>query len=195
MSFQRLGEAGSEIPVYEAGSTVFDLRGIATDIDAAFFSGGGVARARAARSADELIELDGANTMRIGPPIARPAKIVCIGLNYSDHAEETGTALPAEPVVFLKDPLTVVGPFDDVLIPRSSVKTDWEVELGIVVGQTARYLESPDDADAVIAGYVLSHDVSERDGLDPVWWTPHKRECPLWESRVGSSLLSSKTRP
>ncbi|HAM28292.1 MAG TPA: 2-hydroxyhepta-2,4-diene-1,7-dioate isomerase, partial [Microbacteriaceae bacterium] len=90
-------------------------------------------------------------------------KIVCIGLNYRDHAEETHAAIPAEPVVFMKDPSTIVGPFDEVLIPRRSVKTDWEVELGIVIGETARYLDSPEDADAHIAGYVLSHDVSERE--------------------------------
>ena len=94
---------------------------------------------------------------------ARPGKIVCVGLNYSDHAEETGATLPDEPVIFMKDPSTMVGPFDDVLIPRKSVKTDWEVELGVVIGATARYLDSPDDAAAVIAGYAVSHDVSERE--------------------------------
>lgn len=100
---------------------------------------------------------------RWAAPIARPGKVVCIGLNYRDHAAETGAELPAEPVVFMKDPDTVVGPFDDVLIPRGSVKTDWEVELGVVIGQEARYLDSVEEAAACIAGYVLSHDVSERE--------------------------------
>ncbi|MDQ1552294.1 MAG: hypothetical protein QOD50_1716, partial [Actinomycetota bacterium] len=99
----------------------------------------------------------------IGPPVARPIKIVCIGLNYRDHAEETHAEIPKEPVVFMKDPSTLVGPNDDVLIPRLSVKTDWEVELAVVIGTTARYLSSPDDAPAHIAGFALSHDVSERE--------------------------------
>jgi len=87
---------------------------------------------------------------------------VCIGLNYADHAAESGAALPAEPVVFMKDPATVVGPNDDVRIPRTSTKTDWEVELGVVIGATARYLDRVEAAAAVIAGYCVSHDVSER---------------------------------
>jgi 2-keto-4-pentenoate hydratase/2-oxohepta-3-ene-1,7-dioic acid hydratase in catechol pathway len=88
---------------------------------------------------------------------------VCIGLNYRDHAEETGATPPAEPIVFLKTPDTVVGPDDEVLIPRQSVKTDWEVELAVVIGSQARYLDSPDDALAHIAGYAVSNDVSERE--------------------------------
>jgi 2-keto-4-pentenoate hydratase/2-oxohepta-3-ene-1,7-dioic acid hydratase in catechol pathway len=98
---------------------------------------------------------------RIGPPLI-PGKIVCIGLNYRDHAAETGAAIPAEPILFMKAPDTVVGPEDEVLVPRESVKTDWEVELGVVIGAPARYLSSAEDAKACIAGYVLSHDVSER---------------------------------
>ena len=101
--------------------------------------------------------------VRLEPPIASPSKIVCIGLNYRDHAEETGAAIPTEPVVFMKDPGTIVAADSVVLIPRASVKTDWEVELGVVIGRTARYLDSPEDAKSVIGGYVLSHDVSERE--------------------------------
>jgi 2-keto-4-pentenoate hydratase/2-oxohepta-3-ene-1,7-dioic acid hydratase in catechol pathway len=97
------------------------------------------------------------------PPLERIGKIVCVGLNYVDHAEETGATLPAEPILFMKAPDTVVGPDDDVLIPRNSVKTDYEVELAIVIGATARYLGSPDDATACIAGYAISNDVSERE--------------------------------
>jgi len=100
---------------------------------------------------------------RVGPPIARPGKVVCVGLNYRDHARETGADLPAEPILFMKAPSCVVGPYDDVLIPRGSLKTDWEVELGVVIGARARYLDSPQDAAAVIGGYCLSHDVSERE--------------------------------
>jgi 2-keto-4-pentenoate hydratase/2-oxohepta-3-ene-1,7-dioic acid hydratase in catechol pathway len=95
--------------------------------------------------------------------VSRPGKVVCIGLNYRDHAEETGAAAPDEPVVFMKDPSTVIGPGDDVLIPRGSTKTDWEVELGVVIGAPARYLPDADAAREVIAGYLVSHDVSERE--------------------------------
>jgi 2-keto-4-pentenoate hydratase/2-oxohepta-3-ene-1,7-dioic acid hydratase in catechol pathway len=111
-------------------------------------------------------------TGRLGAPIARPGKVVCIGLNYSDHAAETGQEPPPRPVMFMKDPATVVGPHDDVLIPRGSAKTDWEVELGVVIGATARYLDSPADGLAAVAGYAISHDVSERAfqlELSPQW--------------------------
>jgi len=99
---------------------------------------------------------------RWGPPIARPGKVICIGLNYSDHAQETGAPIPPEPIVFMKASNTVVGPFDDLQIPYTSEKTDWEVELGVVIGREARYLNSVEEAENHIAGYVLSHDVSER---------------------------------
>ena len=162
MRFARLGPVGSEIPVVLHDGGAFDLRSIAADIDGAFFAADGIAAARAALAAGTLpaVATEG---VRVGAPIARPGKIVCVGLNYSDHAEETGATLPDEPVIFMKDPSTMVGAFDDVLIPRTSVKTDWEVELGVVIGATARYLDSPDDAAAVIAGYAVSHDVSERE--------------------------------
>lgn len=163
MTFGRLGDPGSEIPVIRQDGRVYDLRALTADIDADFLAGGGVARARAAAAAGELPELGDTADLRVAAPIAQPGKIVCIGLNYHDHAEETGAAVPAEPVVFMKDPTTIVGPFDDVLIPRRSVKTDWEVELGVVIGTEARYLESPETALDHVAGYVLSHDVSERE--------------------------------
>ena len=159
MTFARLGPVGAEIPVIQRDGVSYDLRSITDDIDGAFLASGGIERARTA----QLPVLEGAESLRVGAPIARPGKIVCIGLNYSDHAAETGAAIPAEPVVFMKDPSTMVGPFDDVLIPRNSVKTDWEVELGIVIGATARYLESDEAVDEVIAGYAISHDVSERE--------------------------------
>jgi len=99
---------------------------------------------------------------RWGSCVARPGKVVCIGLNYRDHAAESGMPIPAEPIVFLKASNTVVGPYDDILIPRGATKTDWEVELGIVIGTDARYLDSPAQAERHIAGYCISHDVSER---------------------------------
>jgi 2-keto-4-pentenoate hydratase/2-oxohepta-3-ene-1,7-dioic acid hydratase in catechol pathway len=163
MSFARLGNPGSEIPVLQSGDATYDLRPITSDIDGAFLADAGFARAHDALDAGVLSVLEGADSLRVGPPVARPIKIVCIGLNYRDHAEETHADIPAEPVVFMKDPSTLVGAYDDILIPRLSVKTDWEVELAVVIGETARYLGSPDDAQAHIAGYALSHDVSERE--------------------------------
>ncbi|WP_425460144.1 fumarylacetoacetate hydrolase family protein [Herbidospora galbida] len=127
-----------------------------------FFASGGLDRVRSALAGDPLPELD-QDGLRIGPPIARPGKIVCIGLNYRDHAEESGAAVPAEPVVFMKAPNTVVGPFDEVLVPRASEKTDWEVELAIVIGSTCRYLASHEEALAAVAGFTVSNDVSERE--------------------------------
>ena len=163
MKFARLGPLGAEIPVVIRDEVAYDLRPITGDIDGAFFATDGTARAQAALASGLVTELDGASDLRVGSPVARPNKIVCIGLNYRDHAEETGAAMPAEPVVFMKDPMTLVGPFDDVLIPRGSLKTDWEVELGVVMGRTARYLADDEDPLAYVAGYAVSHDVSERE--------------------------------
>ncbi|HKN53977.1 MAG TPA: fumarylacetoacetate hydrolase family protein [Amycolatopsis sp.] len=163
MQLLRLGEPGSERPYLRAGDgTVHELAGLTGDIDGAFLAAGGVARAAAALAAGDLpvAEVEG---LRAGAPIARPGKVVCIGLNYRRHAEEAGSPIPAEPVVFMKAPDTVVGPDDDVLIPRKSVSTDWEVELGLVIGKTARYLETVDEALEHVAGYVVSNDVSERE--------------------------------
>jgi 2-keto-4-pentenoate hydratase/2-oxohepta-3-ene-1,7-dioic acid hydratase in catechol pathway len=140
-----------------------NLRGISeAEIDGAFFASGGVARVREALKRDELPVLD-TEGLRIGAPVARPGKIVCIGLNYRDHAEETNAQIPAEPIIFMKAPNTIVGPYDEVLIPRDSVKTDWEVELAVVIGQTVRYAESHEEALAAVAGYAISNDVSERE--------------------------------
>ena len=162
MSFARLGPVGSEVPVLQVDGVTFDLRSLTRDIDGEFLASGGIAAARAAHAAGTLPVLDSTG-LRVGAPIAQPGKIVCIGLNYSDHAEESGLAIPSEPVVFMKDPTTLVGPYDELLIPRRSTKTDWEVELGVVIARTARYLDSPADAAGVIAGYAVSHDVSERE--------------------------------
>ncbi|HVJ09045.1 MAG TPA: fumarylacetoacetate hydrolase family protein [Acidisarcina sp.] len=101
--------------------------------------------------------------VRHGSPVARPGKVICVGLNYSDHAAEAGMALPKEPILFMKGSNTVVGPYDNILIPRRSTKTDWEVELGIIIGKDARYLNSVVEAPDYIAGYCVSHDVSERE--------------------------------
>ncbi|WP_030231250.1 fumarylacetoacetate hydrolase family protein [Streptomyces sp. NRRL S-350] len=163
MKLLRVGEPGAETPIVrDQDGTTFALSGLTDDIDGAFLASGGIDRVRAALAAGSLPAVDPAG-LRIGAPVARPGKVVCIGLNYRDHAEETGAAVPERPVVFLKDPSTVVGPFDPVLIPRGSTKTDWEVELAVVIGREARYLEDPGAARACIAGYAISNDVSERE--------------------------------
>jgi 2-keto-4-pentenoate hydratase/2-oxohepta-3-ene-1,7-dioic acid hydratase in catechol pathway len=158
----RVGEAGAETPAVLTGDgRLLDVSGVVPDIDPAFFAGDGIARVTAAVTAGGLPELDAAGR-RFGPPIRRPGKIVCIGLNYHDHARETGAAIPAEPIVFMKAPNAVVGPDDQVLVPRQSTKTDWEVELAIVIGREARYLADEAAAADVIAGYTICNDVSER---------------------------------
>jgi 2-keto-4-pentenoate hydratase/2-oxohepta-3-ene-1,7-dioic acid hydratase in catechol pathway len=158
----RLGEPGQERPAVRADDgTIHDLRPVTSDIDGAFLADGGIARARVGLDAGRLPVLD-ATGLRIGAPVARPGKVVCIGLNYRDHAAETGAKIPDEPIVFFKGTDTVIGPNDQVLIPRGSSKTDWEVELAIVIGTRTRYLDSPADSCAMIAGYAISNDVSER---------------------------------
>ncbi|MEV4565897.1 fumarylacetoacetate hydrolase family protein [Nonomuraea sp. NPDC049419] len=161
MKLLRVGPVGQERPVVmdDAGN----LRDIGVpEIDGAFLASGGVARVREALERGDLpvVEAEG---LRVGAPIARPGKIVCIGLNFSDHAAESGAAVPEEPVVFMKASNTMVGPYDEVLVPRGSVKTDWEVELAIVIGREARYLGSREEALEVVAGYAISNDVSERE--------------------------------
>ncbi|MFF0362190.1 fumarylacetoacetate hydrolase family protein [Streptomyces sp. NA02536] len=163
MKLLRVGDPGREIPaVLGDDGDAFALTGLTDDIDGAFLASGGIERARQALAAGALPRLDTAGR-RIGAPLARPGKVVCVGLNYRDHAEETGAAAPERPVVFMKDPSTVVGPYDAVRIPRGSVKTDWEVELAVVVGAEARYLAGPGEAAGHIAGYAISNDVSERE--------------------------------
>lgn len=163
MKFARLGTPGEEIPVLVEGDRHFDLRPLTSDVNGEFLAGDFVARVTAAREADELPELDGAADLRIGAPIARPSAVICIGMNYAAHAAESGSEPPTIPILFLKTPNTVVGPNDTVTIPRGSTKTDWEVELGIVIGTRAAYLDSPDESMAHVAGFVLANDVSERD--------------------------------
>jgi 2-keto-4-pentenoate hydratase/2-oxohepta-3-ene-1,7-dioic acid hydratase in catechol pathway len=165
MFLMRIGDAGAEKPVARVDDGHYvDLSDVATSFDEAFFGSGGLDRIRPIveqrRTAGEVSAFAGE---RIGAPIGRPHQIVCVGLNYADHARESGADIPTEPVLFNKSPNTLVGPNDDVRIPRKSVKTDWEVELGIVIGRRARYLEDEAAAEEAIAGYVLVNDVSERE--------------------------------
>lgn len=166
MFLLRIGPPGAERPAVRVGDDSFvDVSDLVAEFDGAFFAGGGpaqLAEAVAQRSAaGRAVPLGGG--ARIGPPIARPQQILAIGLNYADHAAEAGQPVPAEPIVFTKAPNTLVGPNDDVHIPRRSTKTDYEVELGVVIGQRCRYLPDLAAARAAIAGYVLVNDVSERE--------------------------------
>ena len=162
MRLGRLGPIGAEVPVVWQGDEAYDLREVTTDIDAAFWTSGGPDVVSRRLEAGDLPLLDGAEGMRVGAPIARPGAVVCVGLNYAAHAAESGVEPPKQPVIFLKTPNTVGGPDDDVRIPLRSIKTDWEVELGVVIGRPASYLGSPDESLACVAGFVLTNDLSER---------------------------------
>jgi 2-keto-4-pentenoate hydratase/2-oxohepta-3-ene-1,7-dioic acid hydratase in catechol pathway len=162
MQLLRLGPAGEERPAVRADDgAVYDLSSVTADIDGDFLAGDGIAHARAALGDGSLERLD-ADGLRVGPPVARPGGLVCVGLNYLAHAAESKIDPPAKPVIFLKHPNTIVGPYDEVRIPRGAERVDWEVELAIVIGRQARYLGSEDESGDYIAGYTVANDVSER---------------------------------
>ncbi|MBO0841217.1 MAG: fumarylacetoacetate hydrolase family protein [Sciscionella sp.] len=161
MRLARVGPPAAERPVVSGPDGLWrDVSTLTPDITPEFLTDGLDDARRALASLPVIADDD--QLGRFGPPVAGIGKIVCIGLNYSDHAAETGAEPPAEPIVFLKAPDTVIGPTDPVSIPRGSAKTDWEVELAVVIGSPARYLESPAHAADRIAGYAISNDVSER---------------------------------
>lgn len=162
MELMRLGEPGREIPVAVIDGKYLDLRSLTADIDGGFLADGGIARIRAAAETG-LAELEGAAALRVGAPIAKPGAVLCIGQNYVAHAAESGDAPPTVPILFFKHPNTVVGAYDDVVIPPGAEKVDWEVELAVVIGKRAAYLSSPEQALDYVAGYTVSNDVSERD--------------------------------
>lgn len=165
MKLCRIGSKGKERPmVAVTGTTFVDVSDVVEDFNPYFFSSGGLnllkdivperlAKGLLLRNFEE----------RIGAPISSPQQIICIGLNYADHAAETGTEIPPEPIIFTKAPNTLVGPNDAIKVPKGSRKTDWEIELGVVIKKQARYLDSPEQASNYIAGYVLVNDVSERE--------------------------------
>ncbi|MDO5752114.1 fumarylacetoacetate hydrolase family protein [Arthrobacter sp.] len=168
MKIARLGELGREIPVVIAADSSgteqsYDARPLTDTIDGAFLANGGVAALRTALENGTLPILENAAELRIGTPLARPNSVVCIGMNYAAHAAESGAQPPAIPVVFLKPNNTVAGPFDDSPIPPAAAKYDWEVELGIVIGQEVSYLSSTEEAASAVAGYVVANDLSERE--------------------------------
>src|SRR3954467_3017171 len=161
MRLLRVGDPGHERPAVQDGEVVYDISSMTEDIDGPFLADSGIQRVRDAVRSGSLPRLD-ITDQRLGPPRARPAAGLCIGQNYAAHAAESGDPPPKQPVIFFKHPNTVVGPFDDIRRPPGAQKLDWEVELGVVIGHRARYLESPEAAAEVVGGYAVSNDVSER---------------------------------
>jgi 2-keto-4-pentenoate hydratase/2-oxohepta-3-ene-1,7-dioic acid hydratase in catechol pathway len=162
MKLIRFGETGKEKPGICIDGVNYDVSGFIKDYDEQFFANGGIPHLAWMTEQNRTMLPKVSAGMRMGSPIARPSKILCIGLNYIDHAKETGATLPTEPVIFMKATTALCGPFDEVIIPKDSVKTDWEVELAIVIGRKASYVEET-DAMEYVAGYCLHNDISERE--------------------------------
>ena len=162
MKLIRHGEFNKEKTGIVLSDKYYDTSSFGEDYNEQFFESGGLARLKAFvdKNKGSLAELPAG--VRLGSPIARPSKIVCIGLNYADHARETGATPPPEPVIFMKSTTALAGPYDDIVIPKNSVKTDWEVELAVVIGKKATYV-SEAEALNYVAGYCLHNDVSERE--------------------------------
>jgi len=162
MKLIRWGSADQEKTGIIINELWYDTSAFGEDYNEQFFQNDGMNRLKGFLKSNEGSLPQISSDSRLGSPIARPSKIVCIGLNYADHAKETGAAMPPEPVIFMKSTTALTGPFDDIVIPKNSVKTDWEVELAVVIGKKASYVEEADALDYV-AGYVLHNDVSERE--------------------------------
>ncbi len=161
MKLIRFGEPGKEKPGVCINDINYDVSGFVHDYNAVFFSNGGLPHlAWMVEQHKTMLPKVPAGT-RLGCPVANPSKIVCVGLNYADHAKETGAATPAEPIIFMKSTSSIVGPYDNIVIPRNSEKTDWEVELAVVICKKASYVNEAEAMDYV-AGYALHNDVSER---------------------------------
>jgi 2,4-didehydro-3-deoxy-L-rhamnonate hydrolase len=161
MKLIRFGNKGNEKPgILDDAEIRRDASALFSDWNNAFFEDDGLQKLKAA-DITSLPQVD--EKERWAAPVARPGKVICIGLNYSDHAAETGAKIPEEPIVFMKAANTVVGPYDNIIIPKKSKKTDWEVELAVVIKKEARYLETTEAAKNFIAGFMLANDVSERE--------------------------------
>lgn len=160
MKLLRFGKPGKEKPGICIDGINYDVSDYVEDYNEEFFENNGIKKLAKVVKKEKLKKI--ATDKRIACPLAKPSKIVCIGLNYADHAKETGATPPAEPVIFMKATTAICGPFDDVIIPKNSVKTDWEVELAIVIGKKASYVSEADAMDHV-AGYCLHNDISERE--------------------------------
>lgn len=160
MKLIRFGAEGQEKPGVIINDKRYDVSGIVSDYNESFFENNGLETLKAALDTNPVLpEVD--ENIRLGSPVARPSKIICIGLNYVDHCRETGTPIPTEPIIFFKSTTSLCGPDDDLIIPKNSTKTDWEIELAFVVGKKASYVEEADALDYV-AGYALLNDYSER---------------------------------
>ena len=160
MKLIRFGDSGHEKPGLEVNGVRYDVSHLVEDYSEAFFAGNGIERLRKEFDPGRASRVG--EGVRLGPPVSRPGKIICIGLNYRKHAEESGMAYPGEPIVFFKATSSLNGPNDPVIMPKNSRKTDWEVELAVVMGKRANYI-SREDALDFVAGYVLHNDVSERE--------------------------------
>ena len=213
MKLIRFGKEGKEKPGIHLDGKNYDLSAFIKDYDESFFEQNGLQKLTGIVNEEKLPLVE--DGQRIGSPIARPSKILCIGLNYAKHAKETGAAIPTEPILFMKSTSSLTGPFDNIIIPKNSEKTDWEVELGVVIGKKASYVSEAEAMDYV-AGYVLHNDVSERafqlerggtwdkgkgcDSFAPLGpWLVTKDEIPnphqlrLWLSLNGKMMQDSNT--
>ena len=213
MKLIRFGKEGQEKPGIHLDGKNYDLSAFIKDYDESFFEQNGLQKLAGIVNKEKLPLVE--DGQRIGSPIARPSKILCIGLNYAKHAKETGAAIPTEPILFMKSTSSLTGPFDNIIIPKNSEKTDWEVELGVVIGKKASYVSEAEAMDYV-AGYVLHNDVSERafqlerggtwdkgkgcDSFAPLGpWLVTKDEIPnphqlrLWLSLNGKMMQDSNT--
>lgn len=162
MRLIRFGEKGNELPgLLDVNGERFDVSGFGEEYDERFFESGGLSRLSQWFSVNKKTCPKVLGTMRLGSPIARPSKIICIGLNYATHAKESGMDLPKEPIIFFKSTSAICGPNDQLIIPKNSTKTDWEVELAVVIGSRASYL-NPLNAMKYVAGYMVHNDYSER---------------------------------
>lgn len=161
MKLIRFGNPGDEKPGLAYNENRWDVSAFVQDYDEYFFESGGLKKLAAWFDKNKSTCPQVAEEVRLGPPVARPSKMVCVGLNYAGHARESGMEIPKQPVVFFKATSAIVGPDDDLVLPRDSTKTDWEVELAIVIGKKAKYVEV-DEAYDFIAGYLLHNDYSER---------------------------------
>ena len=161
MKLIRFGKAGEEKPGIVIDDVCYDVSDFGEDYDENFFGTSGLNRLEKFLKENKNALPKIANNIRLASPVMRPSKIVCIGLNYADHAKETNAAIPNEPVVFLKATSSLCGPFDDIIIPKNSEKTDWEVELAVVIEKKASYVDEV-GAMNYVAGYCLHNDVSER---------------------------------
>ena len=159
MKLIRFGKEGQEKPGVHINGVNYDVSAYVKDYDESFFANQGIEKLAQVIAKEKLSPIN--DSERIGSAVARPSKILCIGLNYAKHAKETGAAIPTEPILFMKSTTSLTGPFDNIIIPKNSEKTDWEVELAVVIGKKASYVSEAEAMDYV-AGYVLHNDVSER---------------------------------